>query len=984
MRKKEQTVVGNPKRRSLSKRKLFAVWAVIMLTAFLFAAEKNGKINGRVVDRKTGEPLIGANVIVKGSALGAASDLDGYYYISGLPLGTCQLVVTYVGYETSEISNISVSGNDLVSINIMLTPSIMHLNEVLVESDANVNTDAYMILEQKKSNKIQDGISSEQMSRAGDSNAADAVKRITGMSVQDGKYISVRGLNERYVSTEMNGAPVPSPEPEKKSVPLDLFTSGILESIVAYKTFTPDLPGNFGAGTVNIRTKAYPDVRVMHVKIGFAGKSTLYQSNYLNTSGGKLDYFGFDDGSRSIPEIIPRDRILTEWSPLPGYSFTQWKEQLGTYGKSFATDYRIESVSPGQPLSFSANYGNRYRSRKDLEYGFYSNINFSNSYRYREEQYRRYAVSQGGMVINTDISNQKSAYVTNMSLSGSSGIKWNGRHKIKIYGLYTHNSESSITFGNGRTQNMDENGIYIKNYFVEKSILNATVAGEHAFKDIFGSRLEWAANAGISSLNEPDVKSHNYKFISSGSYYEIERSSAKAGQRAFTWGNDRNVNADLNYRATRNDKWGEISIFKTGGRFQYKNRDFSKRIFYHEYSGGAWPIELLRVRDNAFGSVFDRSNYLQAGMQEGLILLEAADMAARNAYRADEWILATYTMFDLPLGFNHFHILNRFRFIGGLRYEYYDLNLIPYNPVTRMRYSSPLINNGLTHVEASIKKHELLPGLNLQYEINRMMKIRVSYSKTVTRPEFREIAPFEFQQFYGGSAIVGYPYLETTDIYNYDLRYEWYYGSGELFALGVFHKNLINPIEISQIETADESYLTYQNALDASIQGLEVDFRKRLPFFNADYGNLMLMFNCMLSMSEVEANQMITLFNGVRIQNNSTTLKRPLQGQSNITTNATLAYNGSSGINGALTYHVFSKRLHSLGSGSVPNTYEMPFHSLNVTFSKKFKKLKIDLKADNILNAKVRFGVFDASDIFYSANEYKPGIGYGINIQYVF
>ncbi|MBW6457698.1 MAG: carboxypeptidase-like regulatory domain-containing protein [FCB group bacterium] len=950
----------------------------------MYALGEEGRISGRVVDRKTGEPLIGANVIVKGSAHGSASDLDGYYFISGLPLGSCQLVVRYMGYETAEIEDIVIRGNNIEHVNIMLTPAVMRLNEVLVEGSANVNSDLYVLLEQKKSNKIQDGISSEQMSRSGDGNAADAAKRITGLSVQEGKYISIRGLNDRYVSTEMNGAPVPSPEPEKKSVPLDLFTTGILESIVAYKTFTPDLPGNFGAGTVNIKTKAYPDVRVIHVKFGLAGKSALYHANFINTSRGTLDYFGFDDGSRSIPDMIPRDRILTEWATPPGYSYSQWKEQLGEYGRSFRTDYCFQPISPGQAISLSANYGNRYRTNSGMEYGFYSNVNFSNSYGYREEQYRRYAVSQSGMIVNTDINNQKSTYNTNLSVSGSTGLKWNERHKFKLYGLYTHNSESSLTFGNGRTQNIDDNGIYIREYFVEKSILNGTATGEHAFDDKLNSRLEWALNGGISSLNEPDVKSHNYRYITSGSHYEIERSSAKAGQRAFTWGNDRNVNTDINYRTSVHDKWRDIYVFKAGGRFQYKNRDFSKRIFYHEHSGGPWPLELVRVQDNAFGSVFNTANFLQEGNDAGLIILEAADMAARNAYRADEWILAAYAMMDVPLGFGQIDYLNKIRFVGGLRYEYYDLNLIPYNPVTRTRYSSPLINNGLTPVEANIKEHELLPGLNFQYDINSLMKLRLSYSKTVARPEFREIAPFEFQQFYGGSAIVGYPFLETTDIYNYDLRYEWYYGPGEMFALSVFHKNLINPIEISQIETADESYLTYQNALYARIQGLEFDFRNRLPFFNAESGNLMLMFNCMLSLSEVETNEMITLFNGVRIRNNSTTLKRPLQGQSNLSTNVTLAYNDHGGWSGALTYHVFSKRLYALGSGSVPNTYEMPFHSLNMTLSKKFKNFKIDLKADNILNAKVRFGIFDHHGLFYPSNEYKPGIGYSINMQYVF
>ena len=304
--------------------------------------------------------------------------------------------------------------------------------------------------------------------------------------------------------------------------------------------------------------------------------------------------------------------------------------------------------------------------------------------------------------------------------------------------------------------------------------------------------------------------------------------------------------------------------------------------------------------------------------------------------------------------------------------------------MTGARYYSPLIDNGMTPVEANISEHVILPSFNLQYLLDDDMKLRASFSKTVARPEFREIAPFEFQQFYGGSAIVGYPYLKTTDIYNYDLRYEWHHGAGELIAVGAFYKNFINPIELSQIETADESYLTYQNALYANTYGIEMDFRNSIPIIDPLKGKLMFIFNTTLSKSEVQADDMITLFNGVQIQNNSTTLNRPLQGQSDIMVNATVSYNDLKGWGTALAYNTFSKRLSALGSGSIPNEYELPFNSLNVTLNKKINNFKISAKASNLLNSKVRFGVYAEDGTFYASREYVPGLGYSISIQYVF
>ncbi len=975
---------GKPGRIARRSRVPFVVFAVICLTAFLYAQEKHGKISGRVIDRKTGEPLIGANVTVKGTAVGAATDLDGYYYISGLPSGNYQLMVSYVGYETQHISNAVVTGSDLYPLNIALRPAVMNMNEVLVEARANSGSDAYLLAEREKSDKIQDGVSAEQMSRAGDGNAADAVRRITGVSVKDGKYVSVRGLSDRYVSTVVNGLPVPSPEPETKSVPLDLFTGSILESITAFKTYTPDLPGGFAGGAVDIRTRAYPDSRVLNAGAGLSGKSAFFHADYRSGTQGTLDYFGFDDGTRSIPEMIPQDRMLSEWSPPPGYSYDTWKAQLGEYGRSFHSGFRTRSARIGQPLSAGLNFGNRYVISQDLEYGFYSSIHFSNDYAFRKELYRRYAVSDNSILRRTDIRNEKSAYTTNLSISGSTGLKLNRLHKIKLYGLYTHNSESSLTQGNGRTPNLDENGIYIREYFVEKSILNTTLNGEHVFEGALNSRLEWTVNAGISFLREPDVKNHNYKYVSSGKHYEIARSSAKAGQRYYTDGDDRNMNADVNYKTSLKDHFGELYTVKAGGRLQYKYRDFRKRNFYHEYSDGAWPAELIRVEDNDFGAVFRDSSYVRSPEEEGLILLESTDAAARNAYRAGEIIAAGYVMTDMPLGMNRSEFLNRFRFTGGFRYEYYLLHLLPYNPVTGTRYTSPLINDGRTPVEADINEYDILPGINLQYALTEAMKLRASYSKTVARAEFREIAPFEFQQFYGGSAVVGYPYLKTTDIYSYDMRFEWYRDAGGLLAAGIFYKKFVNPIEIAQIETADESYLTYQNALHASTQGIEIDLRSRLPLPDENKGRLMLVFNCTLGLSEVQADNMITLFNGVRIRNNSTTLERPLQGQSDIILNAALNYTGFSGWNASVAYNTFSQRLSALGSGSIPNEYERPFHSLNMTLSKKHRNMKIGFKISNLLNSRVRFGIFDEDSHFYPSREYRPGIGYNVNIQYVF
>ncbi len=916
-------------------------------------------LRGHVSDEKSGAALAAANIMLEGSSFGAASDVKGDFVITGITQGIYTLRVTYISYRDFRQENFSMD-QDMEGLNITLAQEALSLNSVTVVGQSVKGSDVTLINEKRDSEKIQDGISSQQIARNGDGNAGDALRRVTGVSVLDGKYVVVRGLGDRYVNTQMNGVPVPSPEPEKNAVPLNLFPGALLESVVAYKTFTPDLPGTFAGGSVDIRTKAYPDSRIIEFKGGSSTNTSLASSKFYSSVTGRYDFWGYDDGSRALPSSIPARTVLNLWAPPSGSSYGDWMKDLGQYGAAFNNGFSLKGMDRIRPLSAGLSLGDRFVAGDNFEYGYYGNLAFSNGYSFQQEDYTKYSTSASDRLDPyLHLANDKSGYNTSLSGSFSTGFKYRKNHQLKFYHVYSHLSEDAVTLSEGHTPNVDQ-GVFIRQYYSEKSISNTTLTGIHGFGDRIHHKIEWAWNTGKSQLSEPDTRNQNYQYDAAKDLYRVITSSAKAGTREFTSGHDENSNADISYRLDFSDALSFPLIVKTGGRLQNRARVFEKRSFFNEYSGGSWPLNLLEVGSIAeMGQGFAPENYFyvdEAGQRhDGLILQEATDEAGRNAYSATEKINALYGMLETGA-----HLGTRkLTLIGGMRGEHYILDMLPYNPVTGTPYVNPLLGNRV--VRSNVDEINLLPSLNLILDWDTTKKLRMSLSRTIARAAFREIAPFEYQAFYGGDVMVGYPDLKTNSILNFDLRFERYGGAGELLAFGVFAKYFASPIELAAIETADLTYLTYQNAKNARSVGFEAEISQNLNILPVSWGKLMLMSNLTLNRSRVITNDMITLFNGVQVQNSVTDITRPLQGQSDFMMNASLNYNGLNGFFTTLSYNTFSPRLMSVGTGSLPGQYELPFHSLNWSMSRKLTAVTLEFKMTNLLGSAIRIAMKEAA-----------------------
>ena len=963
------------------KHKLRSLLIIGNLLSASIAWATGATVSGQITDALTGEPLIGANVQLENTTIGAATDLDGRYFLRQIKPGTYTLIVSYIAYEPSRVADVVLTQDIQKVVDVALQQQVLTGKNVVVEARVKTNTDATLLLQQKNSLNAEDGISASQISRSGDSNAAEALKRVTGVSITDGKYITIRGLGDRYANAVLNGNPIASPEPDRKAVPLDMFPSALLESITALKTFTPDFPGIFAGGLVNIRTKAYPDNRVLNTSFTSKYRS-IYSPGirYLTATGGKFDFFGYDDGSRQLPADIPKDQMLNLWSPPTGMSYDAWRQQLAGYGKSFQRGFTMDRAKPGSPIGFGWNYGNKYNPTDDLEYGFFSNLNFGNDYDFQVEERNNFALSGQKLVTTHHALNSKSAYKTNLGIGVSTGIKWNQNQKLKLFHFYTHNSENSITYTEAQTPNV-EHGIFIKENYAEKSIWNTTLSGEHEFNRGRDNHLDWKLNLSISRLSEPDVKSHNYEYDTNSGDYTLVTSSAKAGLRDFTSGRDRNAHMDLDYKGKFKLGRFDDYQFKTGVFMDDKFRSFEKRSFYHTYYGDLTAADLL-INGDDFGQTFNEGNFLDDS-GKGLILVENIDGAGRNAYRAQERNMAEYLMFELPLHMPLPDMVNVVRIITGVRREHYQLDLQPYNPVTMQPYTSALLGND--PIKTNVNEVVYLPSFNVLVDMEHEVKLRASYSITAARAELREIAPFEYQEFYGGHVAVGFPGLKTTRIHNGDLRLEWYSGAGERIAVSGFTKRFDQPIEVALIQTADLTYKTYQNAKTATTSGIEIEIKQNLTRLPESWGQLGYNLNTTWAKSQVESPQMVELFNGVRVQNSATNRNRPLQGQSEWILNVGLDYKTTSGLKTSLAFNTFSKRLNWLGTGDLPDEYEYPFHSLNLSAGKDFNRFNVTFKSKNILDSKVRFGQIEPiTGELKLTRSYSPGPNFSLGIKYKF
>jgi len=926
---------------------------LLLLTIMSGLMAQTGIVRGKVTDAETGEELIGATVLVEGTMTGASADLDGNYSIDMAPVGIQTLKVQYISYETQMITGVEVIEGKVLILDIKLKPVSVGLDEVIITAKAVLNTESALLTLQRKSATVMDGISAQQISKAGDSDAAGAVSRITGVSVEGGKYVYVRGLGDRYSQTILNGCQIPSLDPERNTVQMDVFPTSAIENIVVYKSFSPNLNA-FTGGLINIVTKDFPE----QLSVSFSAKfeyntQASLNNDFLSYEGGNTDWIGIDDGTRNWP-VTPQEIPLypTKRDKLDEITMSFNKIMDPTPKRSFLNQsYGFfignQTTLFNRPLGFNIglSYKNEFNAYDDGERGLYKLTAADANALNKEQQYNetagQYESFVGGLV--------------------NLNYKLSPKHKVGYVLLYNHSGQKHAFYQYGQKPS-DEIGMFIQNRelsYEERSILANQFKGSHAPGDANGLKIDWIISYTISKQNEPDLRfftNSYYPDAVGDAQYEINPSKYKVPSRynrsMDEWNLDNKLDFELPFTFL-----GDKSKFKFGGAYTYKNREFREekiaylaQVQYYNGDVSEYLADENIGQNNPLYDPVTRENY-------GLYVQDATDQ--RNSYDGYQSLIGAYAMVDLPL-------LKKLRMEAGLRYEANDM-------VTESLKTS--IEKG------ELNDHDILPAINLTYTLIASMNLRFAYTRTLSRPTFREIAPFaSFSPV--APTIVGNPELKRTLIDNFDLKWEYFFKPGEIVSFGLFYKNFINPIEMVDNPVAVNPEISYQNVDNAKNYGFEVDFRKKLDFMNV-LRNMSFGLNFAYIRSEVTIDPQE--LESIRALDPDHPDSRPLFGQAPYIVNALLAYaNNEIGLSANLIYNVTGPRISLVTKGGTPEVFQQPFNGLDFNISKTIGKyFTLTVNADNLLNS-INKEVYTYKDIDYSFFEYSTGRTFGVKLAYNF
>ncbi len=919
------------------------IQSVLVLIIILAAGSGyTQSIQGKITDATDSAPVTGAVVKVQGTGMGALSDLDGTYRIDELNPGIYNLEVSYIGFNSKLIKGVKVLSGEVTKINISLTIDGLTTEEISVESNAALSNEQSVLSEQKNSSRIQDGISEQQIKRAPDAAASDVLKRVTGVNISDNKFVFIRGTSERYSNTTLNGVQLPSTESDRKSFSFDLFPSKLLENIIIAKSFSPDLPGNFSGGLVQLNTKDFADQFTFNFETtgSFLSGTTSEGKFYTYNAGqNKIWFFnsGFDDGGRNIPAEFPSDKF----------------SGTNEYGKSLKNNWAQNEIKTPLNGGFQISSGNNFSLFKNL-LGVFFAYTYKNSFKNETVQRNEYNSDTTSLV---NFKGRSSNYTVLNGGVLNLNYKIGENNKISFKNTMSVNSDDKTQYFEGFTRVVADfdRKIYATD-FTERKLIASQISGSHYMNKISGLNLTWNASYSESEKNEPDSKTAYYqRELGSEDPYFMPLSSianANVGQRfyseLFDISRGAGVNFDMNFLKTGKTRRSKI---KFGGLATGTDRNFKARLFAPVNAGsyltGYEPIEKIFSPENMNSSK--------------IYYVETTDKS--DKYSATENLYAGYLMFDIPL--------KKLRIITGLRYEYNEQKLNGFE-----RGSGDTVN-------VSQRCNDYLPSLNITYALSEKSNLRGSVSQTVSRPELREIAPFGFIDFITEGQLSGNPGLEESLIQNYDLRYEIFPDAGEIASMSLFYKHFDQPIEkviVPTLTAAIPSY-TFDNAKNgAENYGVEFELRKKLGFISKYLKDFSLNANLTLVNSKVDLEGLQTA-----VSESS----RRLQGQSPYTVNLGLLYdNYGLGLSANLLYNRSGDKISEAGKSGFSDVMENGRDILDFSVSKTFlENFEVKFNAKDLFDQDVIFTQkfnLNGSDIIKEVRRISSGTDYSLSLSYKF
>lgn len=881
-----------------------------------------------VRDSLDGSAVEGARVFLKGGPseggfLGATG-ADGRVGVR-VPLGESTVSFIHPRYM-ARVVELKVA-DDASLLQVELAPASAELDEMTVRAPHIDGALSSAVAERREQKQVVEVIGADQMKRAGDGDAASALRRATGLTVVGGRYVYVRGLGDRYASTLLDGATLPSPEPEKRVVPLDMFPTGMLSGVVVQKTWSPELPGDFGGGTVLLRSRRVPERPFLDLSLGGSG---MVGSTFMEAPmgpGGGLDWLGIDDGTRALPADLAAasaDAPLAEKSTLLPGGYTS--QQIERFGESLQRAYtpRDQLVLPsssmqaafGQPLALP--WG---------ELGVLGSLGYSQEAQTYSIERHTFTVGGGGALQPLD-TGVISATDRSVALGGLLGVGLEltgplAGHAIQSTTLLNRISddETRVLEGYDRDVNADIRATRLR--WVERTLLSQRLSGEHPLP-FLSSRLEWRYGVALALRSEPDLRETRYdQDVSSGAFLLSDR--PEGNQRLFSSLLDVGHDAEVSWRlpfsaplaglfpALHED--GAQGRLRTGVAFATKSREVDTRRYKLLQKGPKVSDPALRAKSAE--EIFSPENIGPDGFQ----LAEATRKT--DNYTGSATTAALWATADVPLPF-------RLTLSGGARVE------AAHTDVTTFE----LFNAAATPTVATLDTVDVLPALSLTWAFARDMQLRAAGALTVSRPELRELSPAVFTDVTGGRSRYGNPALQPGSIAHLDTRFEWYLSPTDSLSVAGFAKRFTSPIETVVTAGADQA-ITWENADSALNLGLELEARVGLGKLHPILDDLSVGGNGALIWSQVTLPE-----DGIQ-----TSRERPLEGQSPWVANVQLGWDREAwGTSATLLYNVFGPRIREVGVLGAPDVYEQPFHQLDLVVGQALPwGLSLSLKAQNLL-----------------------------------
>ena len=948
-------VIKNHMYKKLSPIKLL----VLILFTIFNVNGQTGKIAGTIMDGEFNEPMAFANVLIKNTTKGTTSDFDGKYSID-VEAGNYTLVFSYIGYQTIEISDVVVKSNDDVIVDVTLNTN--SLETVVITTTVRKNTESAILDLQKKSITLLDGLSAQSIKSSGASNIASAVKNVPGVSIQGGKYVYVRGLGDRYTKSILNGVDIPGLDPDRNTIQMDIFPTNILDNIIVVKSAAAEYPADFTGGVIDIVTKDFPTKANYTISTGFGYNPDMhFNDNYLNYSGSNTDFLGFDDGMRNIP--------VNRYQVIPG-TFDN-STVLSNMTNVFNKELMAKQANSGANFNFGFTAGNQFDVGDD-KLGYQLSFSYKNKTQFYDDRFDgTYMRDQNNSSVNELVGTRTSEGVEGKNtvlLSSLAGIVYKrDNSKYKVNFLHIQNGESSAgLYDQQIAQAAGGSGFEpIKKdalLYTERSITNLLFEGNHSFDDA-NWKLNWKVSPTLSRVYDKDHRITPLQQSQNGNYF-ISPSAASRPIRI--WRNLQEISLVAKVDAVRKYNFMDRPAkAKFGFNQTIKQRDFSIDDFQFEISGqnivADGNADNLLLSENIWTPQTDQGSHLVWGD-----LYEPA-----NTFDATQNISAGYLS-------NEFSVSEKLKAVVGLRAELFSAIYTGQNQAATEIFVD----------EKIIDKLDLFPSANFIYSLNDYSNLRVSYSRTTARPSFKEASKSQIFDPITNRLFIGNIDLEPSYISNFDIRTEFFGENSEMFAISGFYKDFKDPIELTFYESAPDQ-LTPRNLGNASVFGIEFEFRKSLGFLLNSLENLKFNINASyiesdLTMFEDEYNRRV---NAAR-DGESIEKSRELQGQSPYLINAGLNYSDSEiGLQTGLFFNVQGETLEVVGTGIVPDVYTVPFNSLNFTFNKKLgeeKKSTVDIKVSNILNSKRKsvYQSYKASDKTFT--QFNPGTEFSIGYSYNF